>query len=356
MEIKEKILIFLDSFEFLTHKKRESIFDRLYNDKFFENFINNFKQIEDIVTYAQFSKMYAEVKNIDTYIEKLKKQNIKTITKFSKNYPKSLENIDAPPLVLYLKGDENLLEGNNIAIVGTRRPTTYGKTITEKFAKELTLNGFNIISGMADGVDTISHKACLLNKGKTISVLAGGFDHIYPTLNLELSKQIEKNGLLISEKPPFVKPMNYDFPIRNRLIAALSKGVLITEASLKSGTMHTKEYAINYGKELFVVPGNITSSASEGCNALIKDLRINMVTCTEDILKVLKTQPTKIEQKSVQLSIDEAIIFNLLKEGEKTFDEILVNTNFDIKTLTNLLTLLSFRGIIKKLAGNIYSL
>jgi len=357
MRVEDKILIFLDIFDFLTHKKRESIFDRLNSKNFFENFINSFSKIEDIVNYGQFSKMYAEIKNIDNYINKLLSKNIKLVTKFSAEYPKCLENIDSPPHVLYCKGDLSLLNSdNNIAIVGTRKPTNYGKTVTEKFARELTINNFNIVSGMADGVDTIAHRGCLQEKGKTVAVLAGGFDYIYPSSNEALSKSIEEKGLLITEKAPHLKALNYDFPIRNRLIAGLSKGVLITEASLKSGTMHTKEYAINYGKELFVIPGNITSSASEGCNALIKDLRINMVTSIDDILKSFDVVKKKISTKTVQLSIDEAIIYNLLKNGEKTFDEILINTNFDIKTLTNLLTMLSFRGIIKKLAGNIYSL
>jgi len=356
MKVEEKILIFLDNFDFLTHKKRELIFDRLNSEKFFENFINKFNEIEDLINYAQFSKMFAEIKNIDIYIKSIQNKGIQIITCISHEYPESFKNIDAPPHVLYCKGNLNLLNGNNIAIVGTRRPTNYGKTITEKFARELTLNGFTIISGLADGVDTIAHKSCLNENGKTISVLAGGFDYIYPSTNLSLSEKIANQGLLITEKPPHIKALQYDFPIRNRLIAALSKGVLITEASLQSGTMHTKEYAINYGKELFVVPGNITSSASEGCNALIKDLRINMVTEISDILKVLHTPQKKIEQKSIQLSIDEAIVYNFLKDGEKSFDEILVNTNFDIKTLSNLLTMMSFRGIIKKLAGNIYSI
>lgn len=356
MKVEDKILIFLDKFEFLTHKKRELIFDRLNSKDFFTNFINNFNKIQDIINYAQFSKMYSEINNLERYIKEIEDKNIKIITKFDVNYPICLNNIDNPPQILYCRGDLSLLNGNNIAIVGTRKPTNYGKTITEKFSRELTLNNFNIISGMADGVDTIAHKGCLSEKGKTIAVLAGGFDYIYPSVNLSLSKSIAENGLLITEKPPHIKANNYDFPIRNRLIAGLSKGVLITEASLKSGTMHTKEYAINYGKELFVVPGNITSSASEGCNALIKDLRINMVTCIEDILKVLNIKTNKVETKTIQLSIDEAIIYNLLKNGEMTFDEILINTNFDIKTLSNLLTMLSFRGIIKKLAGNIYSI
>lgn len=356
MEVRDKILIFLDRFEFLTHKKRELIFDRLNSNDFFDKFINKFNDLQDLINYAQFSTMYAGISDMDNYIKSILNKNIKIITKFSEDYPKEFENIDSPPLVLYCKGDISLLKGNNIAIVGTRRPTNYGKIITEKFARELTLNGFNIISGLADGVDTIAHKTCLKENGKTISVLAGGFDNIYPSINKTLSENIGEKGLLISEKPPHIKALGFDFPIRNRLIAALSKGVLITEATLKSGTMHTKEYAINYGKELFVIPGNITSSASEGCNALIKELRVNMVTDIKDILEVLHQPQKQIKEKAVQLSIEEMSIYQILKDGEKTFDEILIQTNFDIKSLSNLLTMMSFRGIIRKLAGNIYSI
>lgn len=357
MKIEEKILVFLDSFDFLSHKKRVKIFDTLNRENFFQDFIKNYNKIEDIISYAQFSQMYAKIDEVDNYIKSILTSGIKIVTILSPDYPESLKNIDEPPQVLYCKGDIELLKSDfNIAIVGTRHPTNYGKLVTEKFASELSMNGFNIVSGLADGVDTISHTACLNSNGKTISVVAGGLDNIYPSGNIKLSEKIAENGLILTEKPPFYKARNYDFPVRNRIIAGLSRGVLITEASLKSGTMHTKEYAITYGKELFVVPGNITSNASEGCNALIKDLRINMVTNVDDILKVFDKPQNKVVPKSIQLSIDEAIIFNLLKTGEKTFDEILVNTNFDVKTLTNLLTLLSFRGIIKKLAGNIYSL
>jgi len=360
MEIQDKILIFLNTFDFLTHKKRAKIFDTLNSDTFFEDFIFNYAKIEDEIDYTKFSRMYNFIKNnnIDSYINNLTKDGITIVTKNSKYYPQSFLEIDNPPDVIYCKGDVNLLNSNyNIAIVGTRKPTNYGKQITEKFSRELTLNGFNIVSGLADGVDTIAHKACLENNGKTIAVVAGGLNNIYPASNLSLSKKIvEQGGLIITEKQPEYKAMNYDFPIRNRLIAGLSGGVLITEAGLKSGTMHTKEYAINYNKELFVVPGNITNSVSDGCNAIIKELPSTMVTSVDDILKTFNKPKNKVVPKTIQLSVDEALIFNILKEGEQTFDEILLKTNFNVKDLSNLLTIMNFRGIIKKLAGNIYSL
>ena len=364
MKVEEKILIWLDKFEFLTYKKRVKIFDAFFDDNFFENFISSFDKIKDIVSYSQFAQMQIDIKNnnIDEYINSLLKKGIKLITLKSENYPKSLVDMgeeNNPPLVLYCKGDISLMDGKNninIAMVGTRKPTNYGKQITEKFARELTENHFNIVSGLADGVDTISHRACLDAGGKTIAVVAGGLDKIYPVLNTKLSEEIAKKGLLITEKPPYYSAQSYDFPMRNRIIAALSNGVLITEASLKSGTMYTKEYALEFGKELFVVPGNITSGQSEGCNSLIKSMQGTITLDVNDILEVFNKPKYKIKPKTVQLSLEEALLFDILKDGEQTFDEILVKTNFDVQTLTKLLTMLSFRGIIKKLAGNIYSL
>ena len=360
MDIEDKILIWLNKFDFLSHKKRDNIFNALKCETFFEDFVLNYAKIEEYVDYSQFSTMCADLNynSIDKYIELLNHRDIKLITINSSLYPESLTQIDNSPQVLYCKGDVKLLSSDyNIAIVGTRHPTIYGKQVTEKFSKELTLNGFNIVSGLADGVDTISHKNCLENGGKTIAVVAGGLNNIYPAFNKKLSEKIvEAGGLIITEKQPDYNAMNYDFPVRNRIIAGLSKGVLITEASLKSGTMHTRDYAIEYGKELFVVPGSIFSSASEGCNLAIKQLPTCLVTCVEDILKVFDKPKNKVKPKQIQLSVDEAMIFNILKDGEQSFDEILLKTNFNVKDLSNLLTLMSFRGIIKKLAGNNYSL
>ncbi len=360
MNTEDKILIWLDKFDFLTHKKRANIFDTLKSETFFEDFVLNYAKIDKFIDYSQFSTMCADLKynTIDSYIDLLNSKNIKLITINSAIYPKSLLEIDNPPQVLYCKGDVSLLNSEaNIAMVGTRRPTMYGKQITEKFSRELTVNGFNIVSGLADGVDTISHKTCVENGGKTIAVVAGGLNKIYPAFNIKLSEKIvETGGLIVTEKEPNYNAMNYDFPVRNRIIAGLSKGVLITEASLKSGTMHTKDYAIDYGKDLFVVPGNITSSASEGCNQIIKQLPTSMVTSVDDILKFFNKTKNKIKTQQIQLTVDEALIYNILKEGQQSFDEILLKTNFDVKVLLNLLTLMSFRGIIKKLAGNNYSL
>lgn len=360
MNYKEKLLVWLSIFDFLSYKKKLGIYSVFENKNIFKDFRTNYAEVSSFLDGNQFDIMQkaCDEEYLDKYILNLQASNLILITKASENYPNRFENIDNPPLVLYCKGNVSLLENEmNIAIVGTRHPSIYGKNITEKFARELTLNNFCIISGLADGVDTISHKTCLENNGKTIAVIASGFNNIYPSGNKKLVDEIiSKDGLVITEKSPNEKAFSYDFPVRNRLIAALSEGVLITEAGLKSGTMHTRDYAINYSKELFAVPGNITNSSSEGCNRIIRELPSTMVLDVNDILQVFNKPKYKQPTSNMQLSIDEAVVFNILKNGEMTFDEILINSNFDVKTLSMLLTTLNFRGIIKKLAGNVYSL
>ena len=233
------------------------------------------------------------------------------------------------------------------------------KKVTENFTKTLVHNGFTIVSGMADGIDTQAHETALAEDGKTIAVLGGGINELYPSSNITLGKTIAEKGLLISEYKPDQKPAAFHFPIRNRIIAGMSKGVLITEADLKSGSMHTKEYALEANRDLFIVPGNIDSPQSLGCNAVIKALQGCMVTAPEDILEVYgKTNNYKefVKQNNFQLSLDEQVVINCLGSEEVHYDELLDKTNLDTKTLNSLLTTMQVRGIIKKLPGNLYSI
>ena len=175
-----------------------------------------------------------------------------------------------------------------MAIVGTRRASRYGKDVTEQFASSLARAGVTIVSGLADGVDTFSHQACLNVKGKTIAVLGGGINNIYPATNTNLANKIvESGGLILSEYRPNEKPQTYYFPIRNRIIAGLSKAVLITEATEKSGSMHTKNYALDYGREVFAVPGRINDIYSTGCNKIIKSCQSAIALDPNDILNFL---------------------------------------------------------------------
>ena len=353
----EKAIIWIDMFDFLTTKKQQEILDSFSEPgDIFDEFSSNFSILQNIITKEQFDKMcYAlDEQYLMSYIINLDSQKIKIITYMSENYPQQFLNYPENPLILYCRGDLSLLNSVCVAVVGTRKPTIYGKQVTEKLSKELAASGVTIVSGLAEGIDSIAHTSALAVGGKTIAVMGSGFNDIYPKRNFELEKQIEKTGLVISEYAPNVGPASWHYPVRNRIIAGLSKAVLITEASLKSGTMHTRDYALDYGIDIFAVPGEITSFASSGTNNIIKSCQSAMVTSAEDILKGLNVlNQYKPVVKNLQLSLEEQAIFNVI-DGETHFDEIQLQTKIDTKTLLTLLTTMELNGIIKKMNGNYY--
>ena len=203
---------------------------------------------------------------------KLNKNKIKTITLEKESYPEKLKNIYNRPQTLYVLGNEELLNEKSIAIIGCRNASDYGLRSAYKFGYELAKKGVCIISGFARGVDTYSHMGAVAAKGKTIAVLGCGLDVIYPSENLELYKQILiNNGTIVTEYPLGSKPERYHFPARNRIISGLSDGVLVVEAKEKSGTLITVEHALEQGKDVYAIPGNITSKNSYGTNELIKE-------------------------------------------------------------------------------------
>lgn len=209
---------------------------------------------------------------------------MKTIYQAQKEYPQKLNKIYAPPSKLYVFGDEAILNKPSIAIIGCRQASEYGKRIAFKFAYELAQKGIIIISGLAKGIDTYAHLGAVKAQGKTVAVLGSGFAHIYPEENKNLCKEIIKTGgAIITEYEKEMKPLKMNFPIRNRIISGLSDGVLVVEAKQRSGTLITVDYALEQGKDVFVIPGNITNQNSFGTNELIKQGAIP-VTNVEDIL------------------------------------------------------------------------
>lgn len=211
---------------------------------------------------------------------------IEEITIENEEYPEQLRNIYDPPLRLYVLGNKEILKEKGIAIVGTRNPTAYGKKVAIQFAKQLSEKGINIISGLAWGIDTCAHLGNLqvYDKAKTIAVLGNGLDEIYPKENINLAKQIIKSGgCIISEYPIGTKPKKLHFPQRNRIISGLSKGVLVIEAREKSGSLITADFALEQGKEVFAVPGDMGKLTSVGTNNLIKQ-GAKLVTKYEEIL------------------------------------------------------------------------
>lgn len=344
-----------------------------YNDFSFsktEKILTKFNQISDIfdkncIKNANFNGCDdIEIKNKLLQIDENEfhkkiddefyKYNITAVTFASDKYPEKLKNIDSPPLVLYTRGDVSMLGKKSISIVGTRKPTDYGKIVCEKFTKELSCAGLVTVSGLAYGIDTIVAETTLSSGGKTIAVLAGGLDSIYPAQNKALSVRVEKNGLLISEQRIGVKPASYMFVGRNRIVSALGLGTLIVEAGKNSGTMITAKFAIEQSRELFVVPGNIYSSQSEGTNNLIDELPDSFTISPTRILQRLKIDKKESKTATVQVDMLEDKILKALSNGGLSFDDLAEETGMSPAELSSNLIKLEMFGMVKKGDSNTY--
>lgn len=286
-------------------------------------------------------------------LELLKKKNIEVISWEDKKYPPQLKDISDPPICLYIKGNLKSIDFNNnyfFGIVGTRNPTPYGVQITKKFGSELSRAGFIIVSGMATGIDTAAHKSALENEGKTIAVLGCGVDIIYPAANRRLYEDIIQNkGLIISEFPPGHLVMKGLFIARNRIIAGLSRGVMIVEGLKDSGALITARYAAEQGKEVFASPGPITSPLSQAPHILLKQ-GAKLVTSVEDIYEELGLQliPKKKEDIEMQLNNQEKEIFQALQKESLLIDDIALQTHQPIHQVLDTISILELKNIIEK--------
>ena len=354
----EKAILFVSTCGAITYKKQYKL---VFETKV-ENLITDFdlylSEVKSVLSDKELNELKSnfDLSKFNNYVLNLEKSNISVITIKSNLYSNLLRETDNPPLVLYAKGDVKLLNSTCVAIVGTRRASRYGKDVTEKFSKALASSGVTIVSGLADGVDTFAHTACLEAKGKTIAVLGSGINEIYPATNTNLAnKIINDGGLIISEYKPNEKPQTYYFPVRNRIIAGLSKAVLITEATEKSGSMHTKNYALEYGRELFVVPGRINDIYSVGCNKIIKSCQGAIALDPTDVLNFLGKNFVESKTEFVQYSLTDQLILDIIDVNEVHYEEILAKCGMDSKELNTALIRLELKKIIKKLPGNFYS-
>lgn len=224
--------------------------------------------------------------NLNVYLKYMKQHNIKMINLCDEKYPKQLKQIYDYPSVLYVRGDSSILEKDSFAVIGCRNCSQYGKSAAEKLAYDLAKDHKIVISGLARGIDTHAHIGCIKAGGKTIAVLGNGLDTIYPPENKNLAKTIiQTGGVLVSEYMIGTKPVAMNFPARNRIISALSSGVIVVEARQKSGALITVDFALEQGKDVYAVPGNIDRLTSEGTNELIKQGAIP-ITKIGDILKI----------------------------------------------------------------------
>jgi DNA processing protein len=324
-------------------------------------------------TFDAFRKSF----DIEKYVLKLEKENVSFISFLDKDYPASLKKLENPPIGLFCKGNINLLRHSelisesqeipkrvrddsvlNIAVVGTRKVTQYGRDVTEMLVSSLVTNGACIISGLALGVDGIAHRTAVLNNGKTIAVLACGVDCCLPSENYNLYSNILKNdGMIISEYPLSQPPNKGTFLARNRIIAALSDGVLITEAATGSGSLITAEWGLKLGKKVFAVPGPITSRMSDGSLKLLKQ-GAKLVSNVDDIIGEFKSQKGKVKSisqklKVLNLSKEEKKIVSLLENEGMTIDEISKKTKLPVSKLFVSISNLELKGIIKNKGGKL---
>jgi DNA processing protein len=282
------------------------------------------------------------------------------VTFTSGDYPKSLFQISDPPPFLYVKGELRSSE-QAVAIVGSRRATSYGLLTTGRLSEALVRHGVTVVSGMARGVDTAAHKGALAAGGRTIGVLGCGIDKIYPPENRALFGEMAEKGCLVSEFPLNTLPLAENFPRRNRIISGLSQGVLVVEAAEKSGSLITAQYALEHGREVFAVPGNISFATSRGANRLIKQ-GAKLVDCVEDILEELPgnhSQPecaSKTGQPTFALSPREASIYELLAHAPLHIDEIITQTELTAAEVSSMLLHLELKGAITSLPGTHYAI
>ncbi|MFA4941805.1 MAG: DNA-processing protein DprA [Patescibacteria group bacterium] len=299
--------------------------------------------------------------NPEELVAKLEKENIKILTIVDEIYPKLLAEIYNPPALLYYRGVLDLQDDFSLAIVGTRKYTSYGQQATENITKDLVRNNITIISGLALGIDALAHLATLEAGGKTVAVLGSGLDRqsLYPSQNRYLAdKIVSAGGAVISEFPLGTAPLKYNFPQRNRIISGLSLGTLVIEAAEKSGALITAAYALEQNREVFAIPGNIFSPVSAGPNKLIRD-GAKPVASALDIIEALNlTQATAYldNKKVLPETEEEKKIIAKLSFEPIHIDELVRQTGLDTATANSTLIIMEMKGMVKNLGGMNYIL
>lgn len=322
------------------------------------------------------SLSYKDLQNAEKILYRTEETGARIITFESAEYPPMLREISAPPYVLYAKGKQlPWADLFMIGVVGTRKCTEYGESAARDICYELAAAGVTVVSGMARGIDTCAAKAALRAGGDTVAVLGCGIDVVYPPENKDLMDEIAKHGVVLTEYPPLSRPERHHFPVRNRIISGLSRGILVAEAPVHSGALITANYAYNSGKDIFSVPGSIYKENCAGTNHLIQR-GAKLTTCAADILteypdaetfRPAETKPapavpqvtpeTVLEDSRYQdLSEAEQRIVVLLAAKNMHIDELVRQTDTPASTLNPMLAMMEMMGYIRKLPGNQYKL
>jgi len=297
--------------------------------------------------------------DVEKELEKALKSGHQILTIEDEGYPSNLKNIYDPPPVIYIDGKLERTDGKAIAIVGTRKPTHYGKEVARNLAAELSGLGFTIVSGLAYGIDTEAHLGALEAGGRTISVFGSGLDHIYPESNKAVAKRISRAGANVSEFPLGQTPDKWTFPQRNRIISGLSLGVVVVEGSMDSGALITAKLGLEQGREVFAVPGNVRSEFSRGPHSLIKD-GAKLVESIDDILDELniyveRQAPGQVRDTTV-LSEKEKQVVSALSYEPRPIDSIIEESKLTASEVLSVLSMLEMKRLVKQQLGRGYVL
>lgn len=359
---KSDVLVWLNHLG-ISNKAISSLNDRLTDVRDILKIDSKYLYKIEGMTSKIINKIVANRKKdqIEAILSRLKENDIDTITIFNEDYPKSLYNVFEKPMVLYKKGD--LIEEDELAIgiVGSRKATDYGKWACEKFSRDLSQMGVTIVSGLALGIDSVAHRAALDEGGRSIAILGNGLNYTYPKRNKKLYEEMPRNGAILSEFPLDMPPLAHNFPQRNRIISGLSLAIIVIEAEERSGSLITAHNALDQGKDIFALPGNINSIFSKGTNKLIKDGARPLLEIDDIIEEIYQLQERILEKKKENLDLaglsdSEQKIVKSLKDGPLHADMISYKTGIGISTLIGSLTILEMKGIINELSSQTFTL
>ena len=320
------------------------------------------KKVEGIrpTTIKVITKNFRGNDWVNKELDQIEKQGITILTLNDELYPHILKTIYDPPPILYVKGEIQQKDSLSLAIVGSRSASTYGKDIAQRLAQSLTRRGFTIVSGLARGIDTAAHKGALKAGGRTLAVFGSGIDVIYPRENKSLAEKIIKNGAVISEFPFGTPPEAAHFPSRNRIISGLSLGTVIIEASFRSGSLITARLALEQGREVFAVPGNIDSPWSKGTNRLIKE-GAKLIMNPEDIIEEVLPQyeePGRLGNRNTldlkKLTPESKKILGLMEANPIHIDTLIRESDLSTSQVSSLLLDLELKGLVKQLTGKMF--
>ena len=291
--------------------------------------------------------------DLEKYMAQVMTQGINILTWEDEQYPLRLKEIDQPPPVLYIRGTFTTEDSWAVAVVGTRRVTAYGRQVTEELASFLAANGVTVISGLARGVDSIAHQSALKAGGRTIAVLGCGVDRIYPPEHVQLAGKIMISGALISDYAPNTPPDASNFPPRNRIISGLSMATVVVEAGETSGALITAQFAIDQGREVFAVPGNIFAPQSKGTNRLIAQGAHPMISVRDllDVLDLTRVTEQRLVRKVLPSDETESKLMSVLSHEPLHMDEIRNQTGLPIERVSATLVMMELKGLVRQVGG-----